>query len=164
MRSAMRERWRTASGTTADSEPRTQIGDDGVGRRLSGDVGWLMMVNREPQPRSATMAWDGDSTATWAGVGREANPIGNTTTTGPANMTLDTIGNHYFICTIDSHCQSSQKLAITVLGTLGGAPPSPSTSTSAPPSTPTSSPPTTPTPTSASPRAGSRRRALRPMS
>ncbi|KAL0009940.1 hypothetical protein SO802_005048 [Lithocarpus litseifolius] len=93
----------------------------------------------------------------------EAKPIGNTTTTGPVNMTLNIIGNHYFICTIDSHCQTGQKLAIIVLGTLGGTPPSPSTSTSAPPSTSTS-PPTTPTPTSASPRAGSRRRPLRPSS
>ncbi|XP_059459176.1 mavicyanin-like [Corylus avellana] len=75
-----------------------------------------------------------------------ANPIGNTITAGPANITLSDAGNHYYICTIGQHCQLGQKLAITVSGTPGGAP----TPTS-PPSTQT--PPTTPSPKSGTPPA-----------
>ncbi|GMY34043.1 cucumber peeling cupredoxin-like [Fagus crenata] len=73
-----------------------------------------------------------------------ANPIGSTITTGPANVTLDAAGNHYYICTFGSHCQSGQKLAITVSGSPGATPP-----TTAPPSTNT--PPTTPAPKSSTP-------------
>ncbi|KAE7997320.1 hypothetical protein FH972_001965 [Carpinus fangiana] len=72
-----------------------------------------------------------------------ANPIGETITTGPANITLSDAGNHYYICTVGQHCQFGQKLAITIFGSLGAAP----TPTS-PPSTQT--PPTTPSPTSGS--------------
>lgn len=94
-----------------------------------------------------------------------ANPIGDTITTGPVNITLSKAGNHYYICTIGQHCQGGQKLAITVSGSPGAAPPTPSTppaSTQTPPTT-TPSPPSgtpaacTPTPTSspaASPKAG----------
>lgn len=41
------------------------------------------------------------------------NPI-SLKTTGPANFTLDTAGEHYFICTFSSHCSSGQKLAVNV--------------------------------------------------
>ncbi|KAL8464670.1 hypothetical protein ACS0TY_034247 [Phlomoides rotata] len=42
------------------------------------------------------------------------NAIGNVITTGPANITLDSAGDHYFICTFGRHCQFGQKLALTV--------------------------------------------------
>ncbi|CAI9786915.1 unnamed protein product [Fraxinus pennsylvanica] len=71
------------------------------------------------------------------------NAIGSTITTGPANVTLDSAGEHYYICTIGSHCQAGQKLAITVSATPGANPP-----TSTPPTTPT-----TPSPTSSQPDA-----------
>ncbi|CAI9753630.1 unnamed protein product [Fraxinus pennsylvanica] len=71
------------------------------------------------------------------------NAIGNAITTGPANVTLDSSGEHYYICTFGSHCQVGQKLAITVSSTPGSNPP-----TSSPPTTPT-----TPSPTSTQPDA-----------
>ena len=41
------------------------------------------------------------------------NPISHKTT-GPANFTLDTSGEHYFICTVGTHCSLGQKLAVNV--------------------------------------------------
>ncbi|KAF5466750.1 hypothetical protein F2P56_016650 [Juglans regia] len=74
-----------------------------------------------------------------------SNPIGDTITTGPVNITLSTAGTHYYICTIGRHCQSGQKLAVTVSGSPSAVPPT----TSTPPATPT--PSTTPSPTSGTP-------------
>ncbi|KAL2493469.1 Blue copper protein [Abeliophyllum distichum] len=65
------------------------------------------------------------------------NAIGSAITTGPAKITLDSAGEHYYICTVGNHCQMGQKLAITVSGTPGANPP-----TSSLPNTPaTPSPP-----------------------
>lgn len=47
-------------------------------------------------------------------------------TTGPANFTLDTIGEYYFIGTKDRHCELGQKLAINVTAHSGSPTPSPS--------------------------------------
>lgn len=41
------------------------------------------------------------------------NPI-SLKTTGPANFTLDTTGEFFFICTIYAHCTLGQRLAIYV--------------------------------------------------
>ncbi|XP_075509800.1 blue copper protein-like [Primulina tabacum] len=64
-------------------------------------------------------------------------------TTGPARITLNSSGEHYYICTIPGHCPAGQKLAINV--TAGGAtatpPVSPSTPSSTPPSGSTTAPP-----------------------
>ncbi|CAB4303395.1 unnamed protein product [Prunus armeniaca] len=82
---------------------------------------------------------------------RSDNAIGSTITTGPANVTLTSAGEHYFICTLGSHCQSGQKLAITVSGSAtapGASPPS-----VPPPPPAANSPPTTPSPTSNDPAA-----------
>ncbi|KAF5739090.1 cucumber peeling cupredoxin-like [Tripterygium wilfordii] len=54
-----------------------------------------------------------------------ANPIGNTITTAPANITITSAGDHYYICTFSQHCQFGQKLKITAVSsspTPGGAP------------------------------------------
>ncbi|XP_041019379.1 cucumber peeling cupredoxin-like [Juglans microcarpa x Juglans regia] len=75
-----------------------------------------------------------------------SNPIGDTITTGPVNITLSTAGTHYYICSLGRHCLSGQKLSITVSSSPSGVPP---TSMSTPPSTPTT--PATPSPTSGSP-------------
>ncbi|XP_057503984.1 cucumber peeling cupredoxin-like [Actinidia eriantha] len=70
------------------------------------------------------------------------NKIGNPITTGPANVTLTSAGDCYYICSFGTHCQSGQKLATIVSATPGAtAPPTPTT-----PSTPTT--PATPPPTS----------------
>jgi len=37
------------------------------------------------------------------------------TKTGPANFTLNSTGNYYFICTFPQHCSRGQKLAINVI-------------------------------------------------
>ncbi|KAK9947540.1 hypothetical protein M0R45_003159 [Rubus argutus] len=47
-------------------------------------------------------------------------------TTGPANFTLDTIGEYYFIGTKDRHCELGQKIAINVTAHSGSPTPSPS--------------------------------------
>lgn len=54
-------------------------------------------------------------------------------TTSPANFTLDTIGEYYFIGTKDKHCGLGQKLAINVTANPG---PNPSPSVPAPAPTP----------------------------
>ncbi|KAK4428006.1 hypothetical protein Salat_1569600 [Sesamum alatum] len=76
------------------------------------------------------------------------NAIGSVITAGPANITLDSAGGHYYICTFGRHCEFGQKLAVTVVSsTPGGANPPMST----PPATPTT--PTTPSPASPQPEA-----------
>ncbi|XP_059641606.1 umecyanin-like [Cornus florida] len=70
-----------------------------------------------------------------------ANAIGTLITQGPANITLTSSGDHYYICTVGRHCQAGQKLAINVSGAPGAAP------------TPSSITPTTPSPTSTTPKA-----------
>ncbi|KAJ9190027.1 hypothetical protein P3X46_001264 [Hevea brasiliensis] len=72
-----------------------------------------------------------------------SNPIGDVITTGPVNFTLDSAGDHYYICTFSQHCQLGQKLAITVSSSGGtpGASPPPSTTPGLSP------PPTSPSPT-----------------
>ncbi|TMW81400.1 hypothetical protein EJD97_009861 [Solanum chilense] len=54
------------------------------------------------------------------------NAIGSAIMTGPANMTLNSTGEHYYICTFGTHCLNGQKLAITVsnsTATPGANPP-----------------------------------------
>ncbi|KAL1565046.1 cucumber peeling cupredoxin-like [Salvia divinorum] len=81
----------------------------------------------------------------------EDNAIGNVITTGPANITLDTAGERYYICSIGGHCGAGQKLSIIVVSSSTGGPtppmttPSPATPTTPSPATPTTPSPTTPT-------------------
>ncbi|KAH0687318.1 hypothetical protein KY285_017878 [Solanum tuberosum] len=42
------------------------------------------------------------------------NAIGAAIMTGPANITLNSTDDHYFICTFGTHCQDGQKLEISV--------------------------------------------------
>ncbi|KAK1417238.1 hypothetical protein QVD17_26363 [Tagetes erecta] len=76
-----------------------------------------------------------------------ASPI-SITTNGPASVSLTTAGAHYYICTVGTHCQIGQKLAINVSGPAVA----PTTPPAAPPTTtppPATSPTTTPSPTPA---------------
>ncbi|XP_071742244.1 uclacyanin 1-like [Rutidosis leptorrhynchoides] len=90
------------------------------------------------------------------------NPI-SVTTTGPARLTLNAPGTHYYICTVVGHCQTGQKLTINVRPATSATPapaPAPTSTTNAPVASPTaaptSSPTTTPTPsTTVSPPASS---------
>ncbi|KAE8721150.1 glucan endo-1,3-beta-glucosidase 14-like [Hibiscus syriacus] len=68
------------------------------------------------------------------------NPIGNMLTNGPTNVTLNSTGEQYYICTLGRHCEVGQRLAITVLADSGSPLPAPSPTT-----------PTTPSPTSGTP-------------
>ncbi|VVA10777.1 PREDICTED: cucumber peeling [Prunus dulcis] len=72
-------------------------------------------------------------------------------TKGPANLTLSTSGEHYYICTFGGHCAGGQKLSINVTGTSSPAP-APAPNTSSPPPSP--SPPAAvpaPAPSTSSP-------------
>ncbi|KAK9282189.1 hypothetical protein L1049_005101 [Liquidambar formosana] len=85
-----------------------------------------------------------------------ANAIGTAFTNGPANITLTSAGEHYYICTFGQHCQNGQKLAITVSSSPGTIPPSgspapPTTTPSGSPAPPTTTTPATPSPTSGTP-------------
>ncbi|CAN4088507.1 unnamed protein product [Withania somnifera] len=62
------------------------------------------------------------------------NAIGDAIMTGPANVTLDSAGDHYFICTFGTHCQNGQKLAVTVSSTTGTPGANPPTSSASGPS------------------------------
>ncbi|KAI3714832.1 hypothetical protein L6452_21792 [Arctium lappa] len=75
-----------------------------------------------------------------------ANPI-SVATTGPARITLNAAGNHYYICTIGTHCQLGQKLSINVVSGASATPaPAPGTPL-APVSPPTTAATPTPSPT-----------------
>lgn len=65
------------------------------------------------------------------------------TRNGPANVTLTTAGEHYYICTFARHCNLGQKLAINVSAAPSTSPPPQSASPSASP-VPAPSPSTTP--------------------
>ncbi|XP_058206878.1 umecyanin-like [Rhododendron vialii] len=66
-------------------------------------------------------------------------------TTGPTNITLSTAGEHYYICTVGSHCNGGQKLAINVTAsTTTSTPPPPGTTTASPPPPGTTSSPPPP--------------------
>ncbi|XP_010250146.1 PREDICTED: umecyanin-like [Nelumbo nucifera] len=62
-----------------------------------------------------------------------SSTIGSVQTTGPARITLNSQGQHYYICTFNGHCAVGQKLAINVL-------PSGSSTTPSSSGSPTSSP------------------------
>ncbi|XVE71469.1 hypothetical protein DITRI_Ditri10aG0153100 [Diplodiscus trichospermus] len=69
--------------------------------------------------------------------------------TGPANVTLNETGDHYFLCGIPGHCNAGQKLAINV--SAAASSPAPQPSTPAPqPSSPAPQP-STPAPRPSSP-------------
>ncbi|GMH04538.1 hypothetical protein Nepgr_006378 [Nepenthes gracilis] len=63
------------------------------------------------------------------------------TTTGPANVTIDSAGTHYYICTVGQHCSLGQKLAVTATTTTSASP-APQPAAATPPSS------SAPTPTS----------------
>nr|XP_016442869.1 PREDICTED: blue copper protein-like [Nicotiana tabacum] len=71
-------------------------------------------------------------------------------TVGPANITLNSTGTEYFICTFGQHCSAGQKLAINVTASSTPTPsPAPSpTTTPVPSPVPTPTPTTAPTPSS----------------
>ncbi|PSS20931.1 Umecyanin like [Actinidia chinensis var. chinensis] len=58
---------------------------------------------------------------------------------GPTNITLNTTGEHFFICTFGTHCKLGQKVAINV-STTATSSPSPPATTAAPPPPSKSSP------------------------
>ncbi|XP_024034144.1 stellacyanin [Citrus clementina] len=47
---------------------------------------------------------------------RTKSPDGEIHETSPANYTLNSNGTHYFICTVDSHCDRGQKVTINIGG------------------------------------------------
>ncbi|CAA0827366.1 Blue copper protein [Striga hermonthica] len=76
--------------------------------------------------------------------------IGSPITTGPANITLSSTGNQYYICTFGTHCaQGGQRLSINVVSnsaSRGASPPAASPPAAAPPpaaTPPAAAPPTT---------------------
>ncbi|KAK1559142.1 hypothetical protein Q3G72_011108 [Acer saccharum] len=52
-----------------------------------------------------------------------ASPISKETNS-PANITLTSAGEHYYICTFNGHCAGGQKLALNVTSDAATAPPS----------------------------------------
>ncbi|XP_058113487.1 umecyanin-like [Magnolia sinica] len=68
-----------------------------------------------------------------------ANPIGAIIRTSPANVPLNTTGEHYYICTFQGHCAAGQKLAINVVSSGTGAPSPTPTVTTGPSAPPTGS-------------------------
>ncbi|CAI0389283.1 unnamed protein product [Linum tenue] len=53
-----------------------------------------------------------------------ANPM-MTSTTGPARITLNSTGEHYFICGVPGHCSAGQKVTVNVLASTTGPSPAP---------------------------------------
>ncbi|XP_042501365.1 umecyanin-like [Macadamia integrifolia] len=77
----------------------------------------------------------------------KGNPIGSIINTGPAKITINSTGDHYYICTFGQHCENNQKLAITV-GSTNGTTPTPTPTPTSSPGPSSSTTPTTPTGTS----------------
>ncbi|XP_031128781.1 stellacyanin-like [Ipomoea triloba] len=76
------------------------------------------------------------------------NPISQNTN-GPANITLTTAGQHYYICSVPGHCGIGQKLAINVSAAASPPRAAPAAVPSqAPASTPAAVPSSTDTPPS----------------
>ncbi|GLT26222.1 hypothetical protein SLA2020_013040 [Shorea laevis] len=78
----------------------------------------------------------------------------------PANIVLNSTGEHYYICTVPGHCNGGQKLAINVsAATPSPAPqpssPAPSPATPSPSPSATPAPPRTPTSPASAPSPGS---------
>ncbi|MFQ6651051.1 hypothetical protein Gotur_022689, partial [Gossypium turneri] len=72
-----------------------------------------------------------------------ANAI-STLTTGPARITLNRTGDHYFICSIPGHCSAGQKLKVEVRnGNRTSTSPTPGTPSAAAPGTPSAAAPGT---------------------
>ncbi|OWM71761.1 hypothetical protein CDL15_Pgr005949 [Punica granatum] len=44
----------------------------------------------------------------------KTNPIGTIQSTSPYSVTLSSNGSRYFICTVSTHCEMGQKVALTV--------------------------------------------------
>ncbi|XP_058074416.1 umecyanin-like [Magnolia sinica] len=63
---------------------------------------------------------------------------GNIIRTSPANITLSTAGNHYYICTFSGHCSAGQKLTVNVVSSSTGNPTTPTVSAGGPSPPPTS--------------------------
>ncbi|KAL3528875.1 hypothetical protein ACH5RR_008197 [Cinchona calisaya] len=66
--------------------------------------------------------------------------IGSIIENGPANVNLNSTGDHYYICTLNGHCNRGQKLAISVSAD-SGTPEANSPTTSPPPPPPPPPPP-----------------------
>lgn len=80
------------------------------------------------------------------------NAIGSMITNGPANVSLTSAGDHYFICTFNGHCNGGQKLAISVSGSASSPGANPPTMAPPPKMTPpTPSPPSTQPPGACAP-------------
>ncbi|CAH1452549.1 unnamed protein product [Lactuca virosa] len=60
-------------------------------------------------------------------------------TTGPARVTLNAPGTHYYICTVGTHCQNGQKLTINVSAISTTPSPTATPASPAPVSPPTDS-------------------------
>jgi len=60
--------------------------------------------------------------------------------TGPATVTLNSTGHHYYICAVSGHCTAGQKVSVKVsTAAAPGSSPSPSPGTTATPVSPSSS-------------------------
>eukprot|EP00262_Sarcandra_glabra_P006364 TRINITY_DN18591_c0_g1_i2.p1 TRINITY_DN18591_c0_g1~~TRINITY_DN18591_c0_g1_i2.p1 ORF type:complete len:189 (+),score=15.61 TRINITY_DN18591_c0_g1_i2:95-661(+) len=70
--------------------------------------------------------------------------IGSSITTGPATVTLTSAGQHYFICTVGTHCRLGQKLAVSVVSSSTTAPPPTTPSGETPPTLPSADSPSPP--------------------
>ncbi|KAF6152031.1 hypothetical protein GIB67_010605 [Kingdonia uniflora] len=111
-----------ATNETTDSDPDTHVVLDNLGWIVSPsgaaayrtwaasnefDVGDILYFNfttgRHDVAEVTKEAYDKCNTT---------NPI-SIKSTGPVNITIDSAGEHYFICTFTQHCSLGQKLAIT---------------------------------------------------
>ncbi|KAL7600303.1 hypothetical protein Lser_V15G23968 [Lactuca serriola] len=73
--------------------------------------------------------------------------------TGPARVTLNAPGTHYYICTVGTHCQIGQKLTINVsdVSATPAPTPTPANVIPTPASPPTATPTLTPAPSTTTP-------------
>ncbi|KAF8393186.1 hypothetical protein HHK36_021427 [Tetracentron sinense] len=90
---------------------------------LSGQVGDILVFNWTGSHDVARVSESDYESCT-------KTPIGTIQSTSPASVTLTTEEDHYFICTVSSHCSLGQKVKIDVESASGSPASSPSSAAS----------------------------------
>ncbi|CAI0629284.1 unnamed protein product [Linum tenue] len=152
LHSSVAQTTHTVGGNTGWTIP--QGGDSVYSNWASGNsfsVGDILVFNFAAGAHDVTQVNKADYDSCSA-----SNPMMTSTNT-PARITLNTSGEHYFICGVPGHCSAGQKVTVNVLAsTTGSSSPSPAPMALTPASAPSPAPTTVSAPTpSTSPSAPS---------
>ncbi|CAL1414718.1 unnamed protein product [Linum trigynum] len=144
LHSSVAQTTHTVGGNTGWTIP--QGGDSVYSNWASGNsfsVGDILVFNFAAGAHDVTQVNKADYDSCSA-----SNPMMTSTNT-PARITLNTSGEHYFICGVPGHCSAGQKVTVNVLASTTGSSPSPSPAPMMMPPSPSPAPRRALTPASA---------------